>query len=288
MAGFNSLGDYAGSVVAGDSHYSSFRKTPSQVTTAGIWFDLSLSPGNPNPQYYAASPLVAQQMKKSTDGGFNHGPDVSPSYKYANRFLILSNSATGLPMPFILCDYLLYYPFVDTGTNDEQLMTNSVTLPRWVDGKGVQMMAVSVAPNSGTLPTFTVSYTNSDGVAGRTSQTQQMNAAIANGSILTSSVGSAISSGPFIGLQSGDTGVRSVESVKFPATTDVGLFALVLVKPLLTSALLEQTAPVEVVGLSNQSQLPRIYDDAFLGLIALPRGSLSGVGFYGEIETVWN
>lgn len=66
----------------------------------------------------------------------------------------MASSATGLPMSFILCDYLLYYPFVDTGTNDEQFMTNSVTLPRYTDGKGVQMMAVSVASNSGTTPTF--------------------------------------------------------------------------------------------------------------------------------------
>jgi len=249
---------------------------------------MSLSPGNPSPQYYAASPLIAQQMKRSTDGGFNHGPDVSPALKYVNRYLIMSSSATGLPMPYVLCDYLLYYPFVDTGTNDEQLMTNSVALPRWVDGKGVQMMAVSVAANSGTLPTFTVNYTNSDGVAGRTSRIQTANAATANGSIITSSVGSAISSGPFIGLQSGDTGVRSVESVTLPGTLDVGLFALVLVKPLMTSVILEQTAPSEIVPLADQSQLPRIYDDAFLGLITLPNGSLSGVNFHGEIETVWN
>ena len=288
MPGFNNLGEYDLDVDSGITHYSSYRKTPSQVTTAGIWFDTSLSPGNPNPQYYAASPLIAQQMKKSTDGGLNHGPDVSPALKYVHRFLIMSNSATGLPMPYVLCDYLLYYPFVDTGTNDEQLMTNSVSLPRWVDGKGVQMMAVSVASNSGTLPTFIVNYTNSAGVSGRTSSSQVLNAATANGSIITSSVGTAASSGPFIGLQTGDQGVRSVESVTFTSGVDVGLFALVLVKPLLTSVLLEQTAPSEVVPLADQSQMPRVYDDAFLGLLTLPNGSLSGVSFFGELETVWN
>lgn len=127
MPGFRGLWDYVSSIESGETHYHSFRKSPSQVTTAGVWFDMSMSPGNPNPQYYAASPLVAQQMKKSTDGGFNHGNSVSPLKKYLHKFLIMSNSATGLPMPWMLCDYLLYYPFVDTGTNDEQLMTNSVS-----------------------------------------------------------------------------------------------------------------------------------------------------------------
>ena len=288
MAGFNGLGQYATTVESGTSHYSTWRKTPSQVTTAGVWFDTSMSPGNPNPQYYAATPLIAQQMKRSTDGGLNHGAAVTPLAKYLNRFLIMSGSATGLPMSYILCDYLLYYPFVDTGTNDEQFMDNTNTLPRYTDGVGVQMMAVSVASNSGTLPTYTVNYTNSDGVARRTSVVQRVNIATANGSIITSSIGSAISSGAFIGLQQGDLGVRSVESVTFPAVTDVGLFALVLVKPLITSVILEQTAPSEVLPIAHQTVVPRIYDDAMLSLLTLPSGSLSGVAFHGEIETVWN
>lgn len=288
MSGFNSLGNYIEAYQAGRNHYSTWRKTPSQVTTAGIWFDMSMSPGNPNPQYYAATPLIAQAMARSTDGGLNHGANVSSYNKYLHKFLIMSASATGLPMPYILCDYLLYYPFVDTGTNDQQDMTNSVSLPRYTDGAGVQMMAVSVAANSGTSPTFTVSYTNSAGVAGRTSVNTILNTATANGSIITSVAGSTISSGPFIGLQDGDSGVRSVQSVTFTSGTDVGLFALVLVKPIITGVILEQTAPSETVCLPHQSNVPRIYDDAFLSLLTLPNGSLSGIAFHGEIETVFN
>lgn len=149
------------------------------------------------------------------------------------------------------------------------------------------MMAVSVAANSGTSPTFTVNYTNQNGVSGRTSQSMILNTATANGSLITAA-GVATSRVPFIGLQAGDTGVRSVQSVTFTSGTDVGLFALVLVKPLVTSHLLEQTAPTEVTPLSNQSQMAQIYDDAFLGLLTLPNGSLSGIGFFGEIETIWN
>lgn len=289
MPGFRGLWEYNKSVgELNKTHYSFWRKTPSQVTVSGYWFDMSLSPGNPNPQYYAASPLIAQQMKKSTDGGLNHGPNVTPSYKFLKRFLMMSASGTGLPMPYILADYLLYYPFVDTGTNDEQILTNSVSLPRYTDGLGVQMMAVSVAANSSLQPTFTVSYTNSEGTAGRTSAPCVLNVAVANGNIITGETTGAVSAGCFIPLQSGDQGVRSVQSVTFTSGTDVGLFALVLVKPIITSSILEQTAPSEVEALPMQNNLPRIYDDAFLNLIVQPTGSLSGVAFHGEIETVWN
>lgn len=272
----------------GQEHYSFWRKTPSQTTVAGIWFDMSMSPGNPAPQYYAASPLIAQQMKQSTDGGLRHGTTRSGTYKYIKRFLIESASATGLPMPYILADYLLYYPFIDEGTNDEQTLTNSVSLPRYTDGVGVQMMAVSVAASGGAQPQFQVSYTNQDGTAGRTTPTCFLNTATFNGAIVSSDQTAAVSTNCFIPLASGDYGVRSVQSVTFTSGTDVGLFALVLVKPLLTSVLLEQTAPSEVETLVHQARMPQIYDDAFLGLIVNPQGSLSGVAFHGELEASWN
>lgn len=288
MAGFRGQWEINNAVSLGKEFYSFWRKTPSQTTVAGNWFDMSMSPGNPAPQYYAASPLVAQQMKRSTDGGIPHGANVSTAQKFLQRFLIMSASGTGLPMPYILCDYLLYYPFVDTGTNDEQFMTNSVTLPRFTDGKGVQIMAVSVAASGGLQPSFVVNYTNSAGTAGRTSKTCVLSTSTFNGAIMTNNQTTAVSHMPFVPLADGDMGVRSIESVTFTSGTDVGLLALVLVKPLMTGVILEQTAPSEVVLPANTSDMPLIYDDAFLGLLTLPNGSLSGVAFHGEIETIWN
>lgn len=288
MSGFKGLFEINESHEKGQTFYSFWRKTPSQTTIAGQWFDMSMSPGNPAPQYYAASPLIAQQMKRSTDGGIPHGGDVSTQSKFLSRFLILSASGTGLPMSYRLCDYLLYYPFVDTGTNDEQLMTNSVALPRYSDGAGVQIMAVSVASSVGLQPTFTVNYTNSAGVAGRTSALHRLSTNTFNGAIMSNFTTGAISAMPFIGLQAGDSGVRSIESVTFATGTDVGLLSLVLVKPLMAGVILEQTAPSEKVCQPHDGIMPQIYDDAFLGILACPQGSLSGVAFHGEIETVWN
>jgi len=288
MPGYKGLFEINQKMNDGKSFYSFWRKTPSQVTIAGQWFDLSMSPGNPAPQYYAAAPLIAQQMKYSTDGGIRHGLAVTPEYKFLSRFLMMSASGTGLPLSFILCDYLLYYPFVDTGTTDQQDLTNSVTLPRFTDGAGVQIMAVSVAASSGLQPTFQLSYTNSNGVSGRTSRVHTLSNNTFNGAIMTNGQTGAVSTMPFIGLQSGDTGVRSVESVTFLSGTDVGLLSIVLVKPLVTGVLLEQTAPTEIVCQPHRSVMPQIYDDAFLGLLINPQGSLSGVAFHGEIETIWN
>jgi len=285
VPGFNSIKDYVDAELDGKIRQFSFRKSPTQATTAGLWFDLSMSPGNPVPQYYAASPLISVQMKQSTDGGLFHGANTNSS-KWLKSTLLMSNSATGLPMPFILCDYLLYYPFIDEGTTDPQPLTNSVSLPRWTDGKGVKIMAISVAGRTGGQ-TFNISYTNQDGVSGRTTQTVIQNSATAIGTIVTSATATNGAAGPFIPLQRGDTGVRSIESVQMISGPDVGLFTLVLVKPLITSQILEQTAPTEESLLIEKASLPEIKDDAYLNWLCMPNGSLSGVSLFGMIETIF-
>jgi len=264
-----------------------WRKTPSQASTAGIWFDTSMSPGNPPAQYFIGGILTATVLARSTDGGLQHGANVSPSTKYLRSVTCMTGTATALPMPMILMDYLMVYPFIDTSVLEQQDMINTNSLTRYTDGKGVQVMAVLTNAGAGGQQ-FRFSYTNSDGVSGRTSQTVIMNAATAIGSIVTSSVSTANQSGnPFIGLQDGDTGVRSIESVTMLGA-DVGLFALVLVKPLLYTQIFETTAPYEKDALLIGGQIPRIYDDAFLGFLALPRGTLAATALVGDIKVVWD
>lgn len=265
-----------------------WRKVPSQVTTAGYWFDLSLSPGNPVPKYwFDATPLIAKSIAQSTDGGLWHGPNTSPQQQFLRMTTAMSSSATGLPLPLILCDYLLYYPSIDDSLTDEQILDNTVTLPRYTDGKGVQVIAVSVAGRTGGQ-SFFFTYTNSDGVSGRTSQIVKQNAIAAIGTIVTSSLSTLSQSGnPFIGLQSGDTGVRSIESVTMLGV-DVGLFSLILVKPLARTQIREQTAPVEKDYLIESSDIPEIKDDAYLGWLTCPRGSLNAVTLFGDLKVIYN
>ena len=150
----------------GRTNTFNFRKNPSQVTTQGLWFDLALSPGNPVPKYWFGTPLQATIISQSLDGGLFHGADVSPSKKYLRDTTFSSTSATGLPMPIILMDYLMYYPLIDEGTTDEQFMDNTNTLTRYTDGEGVQVMAISVAGRTGGQ-SFFINYTNPDIVTGK-------------------------------------------------------------------------------------------------------------------------
>ncbi len=285
--GFANVKSLAESQLDGKSTYATWRKSPSQVSSAGVWFDLSMSPGNPVPQYYAASPLAAKALAQSTDGGLFHGGNVSPSVKHLRSFTALTLTATALPLPMRLLDYLLFYPFIDEGTTDDQALDNTVTLPRWTDGEGVQVMAVSVAGRTGGQ-TFRFTYTNQDGTSGRTSATVQQTTAAANGNLVTTDRAVVNCAGPFIPLQAGDTGVRSIESVQMISGPDVGLFALVLVKPLAQAMIRGIDAPVEVDYLRDFGQLPVIADDAYLNLICCPQGTLAATAIHGDITTVWS
>ena len=267
-----------------------FVKNVNQVTAQGIWYDLTGSSGNPKAkQWFDASPLTAQQIKQSTDGGIYHGGDVSGSgyTKYLRFLRVACNTATPLPMPLVLCDYLLYYPSIEDGNTDPQTMDNTLTLPRYTDGKGVQMIAVTISSRTGGQ-SFSVSYTNSDGVAGRTTPSVVQNTAAAPGSITTSATATAnTSGGPFIPLQAGDSGVRSVESVTMNGA-DTGFFAIVLVKPIAWTVIRGIDAPYDKDFLMFASELETIQDDAYLSLLALPNGSLTGLAVRGAIKTVFN
>lgn len=263
-----------------------WRKTPSQVTTAGLWFDLSMSPGRPVPKYwFDAPPAIAKQISYSADGGLEHGGGVSPSEKYLRMTTGIATAATALPLTMILCDYLLYYPSIDDSVLDEQVLDNTVTLPRYTDGEGVQAIAVSVAGRTGGS-SFYFTYTNSEGVSGRVSRTVFQNSAAALGTLQANGVNNNASAMPFIGLQAGDTGIRSIDSV-FMLSADVGLMTLILVKPLGTSVIREITAPVEKDYFLEAGIIPRIYDDAYLSFLCLPQGSLAATALLGDIKVVW-
>lgn len=289
MNGFRNARAIADAADEGRYLYRSWRKQPTQTTASGIWFDLSMSPGNPVPNYYIGAAGAFTRLARSTDGGLDHGPAVNHlGYKkHLRKLLALTPTATAAPLTMVLCDYLGFYGFVDESVTEEQPLDNTVGLSRYTDGRGVQLMPVVVAGQTGGQP-FTVNYTNQDGVAGRVSQSVTMGTQAVNGTILTSMAAGAAYAGPFLPLQRGDSGVRSVESVTIGGVGDVGLFALVLVKPLATLDILGIDAPTEIDYLTDCGcSLPEILDDAYLNFVVLPVGTLAAAPIHGLIETTW-
>lgn len=289
MAGFRNAREMAIAQDAGRYLYRSWRKVPTQSTGAGVWFDLSMSPGNPVPNYYIGTPGAFTPLSRSANGGIDHGPDCAAfGYKkFLRKLMGLTVTATAAPLTMQLMDYIGFYGFIDESTTDEQPLDNALAPSRYQDGRGVMLMPVVVAGQTGGQ-TFSVNYTNSDGVSGRNTPPVKMGTQALNGTVLHSLSAGDKYGGPFLPLQDNDSGVRSVQSVTIGGVGDVGLFSLVMVKPLALLALRGIDAPTEVDYLTDcGTSLPNIVDDAYLNFVVLPVGTLAAAQILGTIETTW-
>jgi hypothetical protein len=288
-------------VTGGNYTIGQYRKAVSAAATVtGQWFDYSYTPGMPVANYYAASPTTSAVL--DTEKGLYH-PTLPAKQVYLKSWCAMSlassgTSTTNQNQHLILCDYLLYYPFVDAdAAGDLQTMTNTVGLPRYTTDKCLQMMVVSQSATTGG-GSFTVTYLNQDGVE-KTTPTVYCAAAQSSGA-LVSCIGNATSTAPFVPLADGDTGVTQVKSVTMIANNG-GLFCIVIVKPLLNNWIREEVrrrdattfasygdAALVESGILNAGY-PEIKDGAFLGIIGRGMGgSLASSVLCGYIEYIWS
>lgn len=299
MAGFRRIAEWVDARDAGQEHYTSFRKAiSSTATTTSAWIDYSYFPGSPTANFYASAPLEAATVE--AERGI-YVPTVAPSTQWLRNLKVMSaassaTSTTNARQHLILADLLLYYPFVDTdAVGEQQDMVNAVTIPRYDFG---QVIAVGQSAAS-TTGTFTFSYTNQDGTAGRTSQAHFTFAIAGGGQVVASSVQSATSYHPFLHLQAGDYGVKSIESVTFTAGGG-GLMALVIVHPLLTAYMTQESrrttsGNLESYGACDEfaslihNRPQQIKSGAVLDIFACGySGSLASSVLAGILETTWN
>ena len=290
--GFASVSEYAACDEDGRVWTTIFRKAvASAATTTNGWIDYTYFAGSPVANFYASTPLESALIE--ADKGIYTGGNVAPYTKHLKNLMLMSSgSTTAGRQQVALCDYLLYYPFIDTDAVGEvQVLENSVALPRYSGG---QVVAVGQSAAS-TLGAFTFSYTNQDGVPGRVSQSNFTSIVSGGGQVVGAS-GVGASYNPFCYLQAGDTSVRSIDSVTMTAAGG-GLMCLVIVKPLLVTAGSPPCvvtggnsfgACTELASIIHQAGAPRILDGAVIGLLASGyAGSLASSFLSGALEVAW-
>ena len=295
MAGFRNLRVWGEADTLGQFYVTSFRKAISATaTTTSAWLDYSYFPGSPVANFYASSPLEAAYVDASRG---IYVPSVTPATQWLRNLKLMSAASSGTStlngrQQVLLADLLMYYPFVDTdAVGEQQDMVQSVSLPRYTSGN-VIAVGQSAASTTGQ---FTFSYTNQNGVAGRTSQNHFTFAVAGGGQVVASSVQSATSYHPYLSLQAGDSGVRSIESVTFTAGGG-GLMALVIVQPILECFITQEATrgTSDSFGACDEfasiiHHRPRqIKDGAVLNLFAAGHaGSLASSILAGVLETTW-
>lgn len=300
MSGFRNIAAWANAIDAGKTHVSTFRKTvASSATAANDFVDYTYFAGNPPANFYASAPLEAAYVENIRSIYVPTMTNGETQWLKSITGMSAASSATGTSnqnQRHLLADYLMYYPFIDTdAVGEQQDMVQTVSLPsRYASG---QIMCVAQSASS-TVGTFTVSYTNQDGVAGRTSQLTYTKVVAGGGILVSSPTNSVAGSLPFVGLQAGDTGVRSIESVTFTAAGG-GLMALVIVQPLFnwytteecrrtTATVFDSFGSATYFETVLMRQPVEIKNGAVLGNIGLGNaGSLASSILVGTLQTVW-
>lgn len=290
---FTSFDDIISELTSGKQLFQVINKI--SLATVGVvntWYSAWQWTGSPGAGDVSGSALTAAQCADTTAGAIYHGGNVSTDTKHLIRWGVQSNVATAAPGTIMIVDRLLYYPGISMTVSTNQALTNGVALPRYTDGKGVRaFLEITTASGTGTgVFTFGDSgYTNTTPTSGRQhGVTVNTVASAAIARIPHSGVAANNNWNPFLPMQAGDIGVKSVESVKFStAHATSGTCALVLCYPLLT-------VPLPAGHFSERdlvyqvASLPRIYDGACLQALVFEPGALvASTTYYMDANFGW-
>lgn len=208
--------------------------------------------------------------------------------KHLSTMAAWSTAATGVPSVLQLVDVQCYWPGINMNLNTAQTLTGTPT-PRYANGAGCRLFLAARATTGATAHNLAVSYTNQASVAGRSLPVTVAATASAIVPHIVHSGTAANNYGPFLPLASGDTGVKSVQSVQLSAASGSASTAvLVLAKPIAQIPLSIASLMTEKDFWNQLPSAPQIKDGACLGFILGTGAAVAAsTTFAGSLETVW-
>jgi hypothetical protein len=225
-------------------------------------------------------------------------PDIPAGMERKLHKLFLytkASNASQATVDFVLYDLVGYYPLIDGDSTDPQDMNNTLTLPRYTDGKGLQLVMVNhVAPAvQGGL--MTLDYTDSQGLDHSIVRGVAWNGQNFVASGVSSAVGGG-GQGPLVVSLEID-GIQRVNRVTY-STPPGGLHCLYLIKPLAQfqhyhDALLQADtsgvkSAIEVdFALKDGWRMPVIKDGAHLSFFYRCNGGGRNNTFFGAADFIW-
>jgi hypothetical protein len=286
-----SVDNLIAAIAAGQTTRYDWNKVSTVAATLGGSFDMSGQAALPVANAWAGTALNWVTCTESTGNGTQifgipHGGNVSPSVKHLLNMNAWGTAATAVPGTLTLIDMQGYYPGLSNNTTSAQTMVGTPTL-RYTNGEGVRAYMVQTATGGSGAQNIAMSYTDQGGTAGNTLPvTVACTASSGVGRINHSGV-AANNYGPFLPLASGDTGIRSIQTVTMSAAT-TGTFAMVLARPLASITLSVAGLMTEKDLLNQIPSLPVIKDGACLTWIwNAGAATATATTLAGGLEFVW-
>lgn len=222
-------------------------------------------------------PTTAETCTNSTIGGLKQNNPNSNQQQWLTNF---SAQITGVDAIIMLYDRLAHMGGL-SATSTAVQNVNLTGLTRYSGSSSVDnMIFVEIYSNIGTTArNLTITYTNQNGVSGRTTTIS-----------IGGSTGNTTSLAWMANFLSGDTGVQSVQSVQLDgSTTTTGNFGVSIIRPITIIEGLNNNTfnNYTIVGIPS---IPEIKSDACLSLAILPSASTSGAEnlniFNGHVQLI--
>ena len=269
MPGFASYDQIINALtVNGKGEFPTFEKQ-SITTVAGGRYSFGYVAGNPGALTFGTA-LTATTVSQAVAGALVPFTDpTAPATKHLLSAGFMSTVAAGT---YMLYDCLARYPL--NGTVVSGTFT-SVTLPTrdnngLSDGVGVMAMVLNASATASIAGNLTLTYTNSAGVAGRTTGAIPLIAG-AQHRILHDT------NGFFMPLQAGDVGIRSIQSYTLSASITSPQIEIQLVRRL-------GIVPVGVAGqytarnfVTDMPSMPKLFAGSALMTALLASTTSSGI-----------
>ena len=179
----------------------------------------------------------------------------------SNSYLATFNGNATIAGNLLLCDRLWHNGNISVTVVTSQAIVSPTWPARDATGGTVGtgllcLLEVSAATGTGT-PGLLLTYTNTTGGSGRLGS-----------NIIPTLSSSAIGAVYFIGLQAGDTGIRSIEEFSLSATWNSGTVNLVVYRVLASLPLSGAFIPYSIDAVTGG--LPRLYNGSVPWLIFVP------------------
>lgn len=267
--------------------------TGAAAYTAGRWYDTMGLGGYPPATTYPGTALTWVTCDDAAgDGttrfGIPHGGNVSALIKHLSTLAAWSTAATGVPAVLKLVDLQGYWPGINMNVATAQTLLGTPA-HRYTGGAGCRLALVARATTGATAHNLAISYTNSSSTAGRT---MPVTVACTASAIVPHIVHSGVAAnnyGPELPLASGDTGVKSVQTVTLSAASGTAsTAALLLYRPLAQIPLSIASLMTEKDFWNQLPSAPQIKDGACLGFfLGAGANVAAATTFAGASEVVW-
>lgn len=243
-----------------------------------IWIDES------NARWSVPVPTTAVALTKAGITGGLHSVMQPPLDDSPNQLWLgeveIGTTGYSINSAFLLVDLLSHQGGIAVTTGATEVQTNLPTaaLPRFTNGAGVMAALVNRTTLSGTLTTFTVRYTNQDGVDNCVSK-------------ITTIPSTSVNALAPIPLAEGDTGIRKIDGITLAAPMTTGTLGIVLYKPI-------AMFPAIALPMSNSGRnasrnylleggaLAEVPNGAFLSTMARWGGGPGGVIMTGSLNII--